>query len=121
MIPLALVSEPVWLFRAVPDSGRFRPDEIRTQGLVYGPAVVGFLLALGRVEEGVIRRRQAVGVETHQVRDHRPDPPLLVVQHDRRAAGGAGAQLERSVRVLRVERLTIQGVRVVDLDRKRHV
>src|SRR3546814_11779848 len=46
--------------------------------------------------------------------DH-PNAVLLVVEHDRGAAGGAGAQLHGTVGVLVVERLALHAVWIVHL------
>jgi hypothetical protein len=95
-------------------SGRRRPDEIGTQTFVDGTTVVRRGRTGCRVEEGVVRGRHAARVEAHEVWDDDTNPAFLVVQHDRRAARCARAQLERPVRVLIIERLAVQTVEIVD-------
>src|SRR5690606_29765309 len=93
-----------------------RPGEIRAQAFVDRAAVLGLLVPGCRVEERVVARGHAVRVEAHQVGHDSADSALLVIEHDRRAAGRAGAELQRTVRVLVVERLTLQVIRLVDLE-----
>jgi len=63
----------------------------------------------------MVSRRQAGRIVTHQVGHNRADSALLVVQHDRGAAGRAGAQLERTVRVLNIERLAVERIGLLHL------
>ena len=96
-----------------PFSGRCRPDEIRAQPFANGAAIIRPGNAGGRVIKGMIGCRQALGIVAHQVGHNNPDTPLLVIQHDGRAAVCAGAKFERAIRVLIVKRLAIKSVRIV--------
>lgn len=85
------------------------------QALMDGTAVIRPSCSAVGIVKGMISRRQGRGVEAHQVRDNRLNPPLLVIEHDRRAAVTANAELKRAIGVLGVERLTLQTSFIVDL------
>ena len=62
----------------------------------------------------MVRRRQVLFAVAHEVRHDHSDPAFLVIEHNWRAAFGADTQLQRTIGVFRVERLTLQAVGVVD-------
>lgn len=93
-----------------------RPDEIRAQPFVDGPAVIGPRHAGRRIVERVVGRRGERRVEPHQVRHDGADAVLFVIQHDRRPAFGAGAQFQRAIGIVCVEWLPVQPGGVVDRD-----
>src|SRR5262245_39412347 len=95
-------------------SGGSRPDEVRAKTNVDWAAVVWARDAGRRVVERVIRGRQLRCVVTHQIRYDRANPVLLVVEHDRFTACRAGAELEWPIRILSVERLSLESGHVVD-------
>ena len=78
-----------------------------------GAAISWFWHASSRIIKGMISRRQLVGIIPHQVGHYDPDAVFLVVQHDRRTACGTSAQLQRPIRVLGIEGLSIQFGRLV--------
>lgn len=90
------------------------PDKIRAKSLIYRTAIIRFGNAGGRIIKGMVGRRQAVRLIPHEVRHDRPYAAFLVIQHDRRATGRACAKLQRTIRVIRVKRLTIQAVGFVN-------
>ena len=63
------------------------------------------------VVESVVGRGQPLRVIAHQVGHHDTDSPLLVIQHDRRAADFTHAQLQRAARVLIIEGHALQAAR----------
>ena len=90
-----------------------RPGEFGTQTVVDGTTIVRGRTTSRRVKERVVSRRQALGIESHEVRHNRANPSLLVVEHDRCATRRARTKLQRTIGVLSVERLTIQSVEIV--------
>lgn len=56
----------------------------------------------------MIFRGQTGAVVSHQIGDDDPYAVLFVVQHDRGAAGFAGAKFERTIRIICIERLTVE-------------
>src|SRR3546814_6810079 len=78
-------------------------------------AVAGRWLSALRVVEGVVGRWLDLRAVAHQIGHDHPNAVLLVVEHDRGAAGGAGAQLQGTVGVLVVERLALHAVWIVHL------
>src|SRR6056297_1744929 len=84
------------------------PLEIGAQRLIDRAAVAWLRHAARRVIEGVIRGRGDLIIIAHQVWHDDADAALLVVEHDRRAAIRAGAQLQRTIGIVGIERLALQ-------------
>ena len=85
------------------------------KGSVDGQAVGRPGCAAVRIEEGVVGRWHACGVEAHQIGDDGADPPPLVVKHDRHTTIATDAKFERSVRILVVERQPLEPTFVFDM------
>lgn len=93
---------------------RIGPDEIRAQAFVNRVAVIRTGNTRRRIIERMIAGCWERGFISHQVGHDHTDAGLLVIQHDRRAAICTGAQLQRAVGAVGVERLTIQPGLVID-------
>ena len=94
---------------------RIRPRKVRAQTFMDRTAVIWLWDASGRIVEGMIGRGQARRIVTHQVRYDSPNTALFVIEHDRCATGGTGAKFQGTVRVLIIERLTVQAIIVIDV------
>ncbi|EON90856.1 hypothetical protein MARLIPOL_15794 [Marinobacter lipolyticus SM19] len=61
----------------------------------------------------MVSRGQALWIVPHEVRNNRADSSLFVIQHDGCATRGAGTQFKWSIRILIVERLSVQAFPIV--------
>lgn len=92
-----------------------RPIEFRTQSIVDGTTVARGWRTSGCVIEGVVSRGQSLGIKPQQVGHDCADSSFLVIEHNGCTASRARSQLWRTIRILGVERLTIQAAEVIDL------
>ena len=77
-------------------------------------AVIRLWGATGWIIKGMIGRRQAVRVVTHQVWHDHSNATFLVIEHDRCATVCTGAQFQWPIWVLIIEWLTVQAVKVIN-------
>ena len=85
------------------------------QAFVDGSSVIRSFGTRGWVKESMVGRWYACWIISHQIGDDYANSSVFIIKQDGCATTGAGTQFQRPVRIVFVERLTIQAAFVVNL------